>query len=292
MFVWLRRAYQLFFLGLFLFLVVVTAPSLLRGYPVDWFLDVDPLVAVSTALSTRSLHHHLLWAVPLIALTLVFGRFFCGWICPMGVLHQAVSFLARKRRKLDRARQNKSRRSRRVKYLVLAAMLGMAALGSVQTGLLDPIASTWRALAVSIVPAMSNTAFGLYQGERHFHFGVLVVAVFVAALVLNLVYTRFYCRALCPLGALLGVLAKLSVFRIHKKPGSCKDCDICSADCQGGADPQGTVLVTECMLCLNCIRTCPRQAISYGFLPASHLTSTTTELGRRRWLTAALAGVV
>jgi polyferredoxin len=106
MFLWLRRVYQVVFLGLFLFLVVVTTAGWIRGYPVKWFLEIDPLVALSTALSTRSLYHHLLWSLPLVILTLVFGRFFCGWMCPMGVLHHLLGWLGRPRRKPDRVQQN------------------------------------------------------------------------------------------------------------------------------------------------------------------------------------------
>jgi polyferredoxin len=291
MFLWLRRAYQVVFFGLFFFLVVVTTPTLIRGYHVEWFLGLDPLAAVTTALATHSLHHHLLWALPLIVLTLVFGRFFCSWMCPMGVLHHALGWTARKRRIPDRVKQNAVRPTRSIKYLVLAVMLGMAAAGSLQIGYLDPIASTWRGLATSAIPAVSNTAYGLYQGERHFQYGALIAIVFFGALALNFVYPRFYCRVLCPLGALLGVMSKLSLFRIVKNPEMCKDCNACGADCQGAADPQGTVRTTECMVCLNCIDGCPRGGMSYKFLPPAALSDTRVDLSRRKWVTAGVAGV-
>ncbi|HEY3352403.1 MAG TPA: 4Fe-4S binding protein, partial [Polyangia bacterium] len=287
-----RRAWQVVFLVLFLFLVVVTSASLIRGYPVEWFLALDPLAALTTALATRSLYHHLLWALPLVVLTLVFGRFFCGWMCPMGVLHQALGWLGRRRKKPERVVQNRPRASHQVKYVILAVMLGMALVGSVQIGLLDPIASTWRGLATTVIPGASNTAFGLYQGERHFQWGSLIALVFFGALALNFVYPRFFCRVLCPLGALLGVLAKLSVFRVVRQPEVCKDCNVCGADCQGAADPQGTVRATECMVCLNCVSACPRGGLSYRFLPDAAGTTSRLDLGRRRVLGAACAGVV
>jgi ferredoxin len=248
-------------------------------------------VAIGTAFATRSLHHRLLWAVPLIVLTLVFGRFFCGWICPMGVLHHALGFWRRARRKPDRVQQNRPRASHRIKYVVLVVMLAMAALGSLQIGLLDPIASTWRGLATTFFPGASNAAFGLYQGERHFQYGTLIVIVFFGALALNFVYPRFFCRVLCPLGALLGLFAKASVFRIVRREEVCKDCNVCGADCQGAADPQGTVRATECMVCLNCIGSCPRGGMSYRFLPTAAGTTSSLDVGRRRVLGAACAGV-
>jgi len=287
----LRRAWQVFFLLLFLFLLLATTSRLIRGYPVEWFLAIDPLAAVSTALSTHALHGHLWWAAPLVVLTLVFGRFFCGWMCPMGTMHHVLGFLLRSKRVRERLERNRTRRSRAVKYAVLAAMLGAAFAGSVQAGLLDPIATTWRALSVSVFPALSNATGGYYQGERRFTWSLVAAGVFYAAIALNLVYPRFYCRVLCPLGALLGVLSKLSLFRIVRRAEACKDCDVCAADCAGAADPAGTPLATECMLCLNCTSACPRGAIAYRFLPSGEGTSQTTDLSRRRWIAAAAAGV-
>ncbi len=291
MFIWLRRAYQAVFLGFFLFLIFATTSRYLLGYDVEWFLELDPLVALTTTLASHRLHHTLVWALPLIVLTLIFGRFFCSWMCPMGVLHHALGFLGRKRKVLERMKQNAPRPSHRIKYVILAVMLGMAAAGSTQIGLLDPIASTWRGLSVSLVPAVSNTAYGLYQGERHFQWGTLIAIVFFGALALNFVYPRFYCRVLCPLGALLGLLSKFALFRISKDPSKCNDCEVCGADCQGAADPQGTVRATECMVCLNCTAGCKRQGLAYRFLPPLSLAKTKTDLSRRKWIAAGVAGL-
>jgi ferredoxin len=210
----------------------------------------------------------------------------------MGVLHHALGFLGRKRKVLERMKQNAPRPSHKIKYAILAVMLGLAAAGSVQIGLFDPIASTWRGLATTFLPAASNTAYGLYQGERHFQWGTLISIVFFGALALNFVYPRFYCRVLCPLGAFLGLLSKFSLFRISKDLGKCNECDVCGADCQGAADPQGTVRATECMVCLNCTKSCKRGGIAYRFLPALKLSRTETDLSRRKWITAGVAGVV
>ena len=292
MFIWLRRSYQAIFLLFFLFLIFCTTSLYIRGYDVQWFLELDPLVALTTALASHTLHHTLVWALPLIVLTLVFGRFFCSWMCPMGVLHHMLGYLGRKRKVLQRVEQNAPRPSHKIKYAILAVMLGLAAAGSTQIGLFDPIASTWRGLSTSAIPAASNTAFAVYQGERHFQWGTFITIVFFGALALNFVYPRFYCRVLCPLGALLGLLSKFALFRISKDPSKCNECDVCGADCQGAADPQGTVRATECMVCLNCTKSCKRDGIHYRFLPALSLSKTTTDLSRRKWITAGVAGLV
>ena len=87
-----RRIAQVFFLALFTWLCVVatvgTAPWQWRGWPINAFLQFDPLVAVGTALSTHSLYSGLAWALVTIAVTMLLGRVFCGWVCPFGTLHQ------------------------------------------------------------------------------------------------------------------------------------------------------------------------------------------------------------
>jgi polyferredoxin len=291
LFVWIRRGWQAVFLGLFLFLVAVTTASLVRGYPVEWFLGLDPLVAATSALSAHTLARALLWAVPLVVLTLVFGRFFCGWICPMGVLHHAISWAARARRTTARVAGNRYLRAYRVKYWILLAVLGMAIAGSNQAGLLDPIAFTWRALATSIVPALDGAVGGPYQGLRHFHWSTLVAALFLAALAANLFLPRLYCRVLCPLGALLGLLAQRSLFRLTGDRRACTDCDLCAADCQGAAEPQARLRVSECMLCLNCAASCPSGAFSYRFLPSPDAHEESIDLGRRKAAGAVVAGL-
>ncbi|MEK7705290.1 MAG: 4Fe-4S binding protein [Myxococcota bacterium] len=291
LFLRLRRAYQLVFLGLFLYLVFVTTASLIGGYPVEWFLGLDPLVATSTALASHALTLATAWAIPLIVLTLIFGRFFCGWMCPFGTLHHALGWASKIRRARDRVALNRPRRIYHLKYYVLLVMLGMAAMGSTQVGLLDPIAFTWRALATSIVPAIDNTALGLYQGQRHFQTSTLIVALFLGALAANLYIPRLYCRLICPLGGLLGLLARFSLFRLEKQPSLCTECDFCGADCQGAAEPQGTLRVSECMLCLNCQVTCPREGIRYRFLPSLDLTTDKLDFGRRQSLGALLGGI-
>lgn len=291
LFVWIRRGWQAIFLGLFFFLMLVTTASLIGGYPVEWFLGLDPLIATTTALSAHSLTRSLLWAVPLVVLTLIFGRFFCGWICPMGVLHQVIGWAGRPRRAVTRIAGNRPRALYRVKYWILLVVLGMALAGSNQAGLLDPIAFTWRALATSLLPALDGVVGGPYQGLRHFHWSTLIAALFLVALALNLFIPRLYCRMLCPLGALLGLLARRSLFRLVRTSESCTDCDACAADCQGAAEPQGARRTSECMLCLNCAASCPQGAFAYRFLPSPDPSSESIDLGRREALGAALAGI-
>ena len=86
-------------------------------------------------------------------------------------------------------------------------------------------------------------------------------AGFLALLLMNLRITRFWCRALCPLGALLGVASRWSILGLHKDAATCNKCSRCEINCQGGDDPIGGAPwhKTECHLCLNCVEACPKQ---------------------------------
>ena len=97
----IRRISQIFFLAVFLwFCVTATLGAAwyqLRGWPINWLLDLDPLTALATILATGTLYATLTWALVTIALTLFVGRFFCGFACPLGTLHQFTGWLGRER---------------------------------------------------------------------------------------------------------------------------------------------------------------------------------------------------
>ena len=96
-----RRIAQIFFFALFAWLCVVTTIGdrlwQLRGWPVNLFLQLDPLVALGTLLTTKTVYAGLLWALATVGLTILLGRFFCGWVCPFGALHQFIGWLGRRR---------------------------------------------------------------------------------------------------------------------------------------------------------------------------------------------------
>ncbi len=104
----LRRISQIAFFLLFLFLLLRTelrgslhasGSDMALAYPVRLFFQIDPLVAISNALATRSLYHGLLWSLIVLLPTLFLGRFFCGWICPMGSLNHFFSSLKSERKR-------------------------------------------------------------------------------------------------------------------------------------------------------------------------------------------------
>src|SRR3954471_8558082 len=165
MLVWARRRVQAGSLGVFLYFLFQTA---FRGsftsadarvrlpLPVEGFLLIDPFVATMTLLSTHTVYRGLLWSVGLLAVTLVFGRVFCGWICPFGTLHHffAWIFPSRYLRGNKRVEANKTHWWQSGKYYLMWAFLAAALVGSSIGGLLDPICVAVRTIGLGVIPAL------------------------------------------------------------------------------------------------------------------------------------------
>ncbi len=299
--VWLRYAVQAFFLLFFLYLFMQTTyhPIDEVGGPVTFFFEIDPLVLIATWLANHAAPAILLLSLITLAVTFFFGRWFCGWVCPFGVLHNLFTSF-RKKRLLTRIQSATFSPWQRGKYYILIAFLVGALLGVSAVGWLDPFSFFYRSLATAVYPAvnwgfqalftwlyetdpgigsMRVTAISepIYDVLRanfltidpppHFHWSLLIGFLFILVVGLNLIRARFWCRYICPLGALLGLVGKNPIVRIHKDTELCNDCRLCVTDCQGGAEPNvtGGWKPSECFYCWNCKSACPHDAISIRF---------------------------
>ncbi len=245
-----RRVAQVFFFCLFLFFVFVTDLRYLKGYPVSLFLQLDPLVAFATAITTHTVYMGLLWSLLLIVPTLLFGRIFCNWICPYGILHHFIGWLMGKRRAEERERieANRYKKLYSLKYVILIAMIAAALGGSLQIGWLDPICLFHRSMSTVILPMINLFFPSSVYVRQYFHVGAWVIGFMLLFLVgMNVVIPRFFCRVLCPLGAFLGTLSTVSLWRIERDPDKCVDCDLCLKNCEGASDPH-TQLAQERVL--------------------------------------------
>ena len=134
----IRRAYEVLFLGLFLFFLLITDLRYLKGWPVSLFLEATPLVAVATALTTHTLYRNLVWGLVIIAITMMLGRVWCNWMCPFGILHHLFGWIGNRRNTKQMIEVNRYRKIYAIKYYILAAMLAMASLWIIPTVLDAP----------------------------------------------------------------------------------------------------------------------------------------------------------
>ncbi|MEO5376771.1 MAG: 4Fe-4S binding protein [Magnetococcus sp. DMHC-6] len=278
----IRRLYAIFFFCLFCFLLWRTEFTHLQGYEVHLFLELDPLTALASGLTSATLYRGLALSLIILIPTLFFGRFFCSWICPLGILNQAISHFFNKRRPAEYVKQNRYHPIFRVKYYLLTVLLVLAAFGVLQIGLLDPMALVTRSFVTGVWPALQWSGAGFYLLQPHFLGGVGIALFFLAILLANRFMTRAWCRVVCPLGALLGVLSWRALFRIRRDVDRCNDCLKCVSSCQGGCDPHGALRVSECHLCMNCLEQCPEGALHYGFIQSRTSLGQPIDISRRR----------
>ena len=298
-----RRVSQIFFVLLLVWFCVAATLGdrfwQLRGWPVNWLLELDPLAGLATLLATRTLYAGLLWGLATVALTVVLGRVFCGWVCPFGAMHQFVGWLGRRRlRSKLRVEANRYRPAQRLKYYVLAAFLTAAALaplgaGTLLIGLLDPLPLVQRSISLVLLPlAERSGALTLSPLPRFYDGAGLIAAVFATALALNLWVPRFYCRFVCPLGALLGLLGRFALWRIGRTGEGCTGCLRCERNCEGACRPTGRIQISECVMCVNCLDDCAHGAIAYRTRPSSEGEALLPDLRRRGFLLSAATGLL
>ena len=103
--------------------------------------------------------------------------------------------------------------------------------------MLDPIPLVYRSINLIVLPLIDQTALKLTAVPRLYDGTWLIAAVFLAAILLNLLIPRFYCRFICPAGALFGVLSRFALWRIGKIRDDCFDCHICEKNCEGACSP-------------------------------------------------------
>jgi polyferredoxin len=323
-----RRVSQVFFLVLFLALLVMTSlrPSSggtsdihLRA-PVRLFFEWDPLIALTNALASHALYRGLLWCVVILVPTFFLGRFFCGWICPMGTLqHWVGNMPSEAKRGKQRIESNRYKRWQTVKYVVLIAGLVAAFFGTMAIGWLDPFSLLVRSLGLSVLPALnfavrsvtaplerSHVVAIRVAGESlhtvlqavvldfrqvHFAQGLFLGVLFLSILAASLRVTRLWCRSICPLGALLGAVSRWSIFGLHKDAATCDKCNRCLLHCQGGDDPIGGVpwRKSECLMCMNCVDSCPHSTLTFKLFRNEREVAS-PDMGRRNALTGLAAG--
>jgi polyferredoxin len=310
-----RRFTQGFFLLLFFFLFIQTESkgNDELGYPVRLFLDFDPLIFITTILSAHAAAKAFYLSVITIVITLLFGRVFCGWACPLGTLNNIIGSIRKKRPPQVYVK------GYRVKYYILIALLASAVFTLQPVGVMDPLSLLIRSFSISVYPLFNYSIRSFFDAiytanplgiaalsepvyialkktvlsfeQSFYQQGVFIGMLFFLVLGLNLIEKRFWCKYLCPLGAFLGILSRYSLLKRSVSEG-CTSCGVCATACQGNARPEAKEhwRDTECLVCGNCDDVCPKNAVSFGFTvrPASPAM----DLGRRRVLASVVSGVV
>lgn len=243
-----------------------------------------------------------LGGVFIVLLTLLGGRVYCSTICPLGVLQDVIIYL---RKRINPKYRHKYRGAHNiVRYSLLAlTILSFGFLGIWLINLLDPYANYGRIannLIQPIILTMNNLVArivptsGLHVlAPKPVHLASLIFASSVLLLVTIMSWKkgRLYCNTVCPVGTFLGVLSKLSIFRIQFNTNSCTKCGkcqfVCKSDCINIKEQ--SIDLTRCVSCYNCISACNDNAIGYKFIPKKQKKQIIDTDPKRRFVLAASA---
>jgi polyferredoxin len=249
-------------------------------------MRLDPLGVLAQTIASRTLLAGSALALVVVLLTLVLGRAWCGWLCPLGTLINL--FPVRRRKILNPPGQKDLSGLRSAKYALLFTIVFAALLTNLTLLIFDPLTIVFRTLTTSLWPAVDrviSAAEGvLYDNvpllrqplaafdelvrptvlpvdPAFYRDAALFAGLFVGLIALNYLAPRFWCRYLCPLGALLGLLGKVGLVRREVKADQCTGCDACARMCPTGTirfGSHGTSDPSECTMCLECLGACPR----------------------------------
>lgn len=311
-----RRISQVIFFLFFIVLFFLAAFPYETVIPADLFLRASPLIAIATFLATKKFISTLILALVILLLSIFLGRYFCGWICPLGTI---IDLMDRMIGKAKKKYSGAKRKFRVWKFSILIVIL-VAALFSLQfVWFFDPIVILTRTFTTSIYPISTffiegifniilgvgifqDFLFSAYDFLREtmlpieplfFQKSVLFGLIFLGILFLNFFAKRFWCRYLCPLGALFGFFSSFRLTKgIFTADDKCIDCGKCQRECKMDAINDGyrSYSPVECIECMTCISVCPTDAISYKLTP--RFVREKTDVSRRRFIYSTIAGAL
>lgn len=260
-----------------------------KGQDLEWLIKLpvhlDPLLVISSTIASRKLITGTFITMLMLLLTLVLGRFWCGWLCPLGT---TLDIFRLRKKEVHRI----PGKLRNGKYITLAVILVGAFFGLQTLTWLDPITIFNRLLVTGMLPALDLVVTSL----QNWFFPVSFLSGFVdwidstlrpgilpfepfkfqntawilllpaGIILLNTIAHRFWCRYLCPLGGFYGLISRFAVIKREVKSDACISCHACSQACPTATIDDNNGFCSdpaECTVCMNCISRCPTSANSF-----------------------------
>lgn len=231
----------------------------------------------------------------LILLTLVFGRIYCSVICPLGVFQDTVAWTR------GRIRKNRYRYSRAMSWLrytmlgimtaavIAGSVIGIGGAGVIM-GLLDPYSAYGRMATNLLQPVyltVNNALAAIAENAGSYAFyrvdvwlrstPSLVISLVTLAVIVILAWRggRTYCNTICPVGTLLGLVSRHSLFKVRIDTSKCNGCGLCARNCKASCidSKNHEIDYSRCVTCGDCIGKCRSGALSYSCRPATAATA-------------------
>jgi ferredoxin-type protein NapF len=217
--------------------------------------------------------------IVVLILTFLFGRVYCSTICPLGILQDVFAWISKNTRLVKRYKFKKALNYLRYPLLAIAVVLLL--FGSLFiVNLLDPYSGFGRIFSDIIRPGIilaNNGLASLFEKyDMYFLYRlnldlitwhtVLIPAITLLLIIwLSLYFGRLYCNTICPVGTVLGLLSRVSLFKIKMDAVTCTKCGKCSFACKSSCINVKNLEVdnSRCVACYNCISVCPESSIKY-----------------------------
>ena len=236
-------------------LIQLAAFILFPGLFITVFFAVRDLVTamMESRFSFSGLFPQIILVSMVLLVTVLWGRFFCGFLCSFGMLQELLFFFP------GRMIFRKVRIPERLDFMM--KFLKYAILAFITAGvwiLALPVDSSWDPWGVFGMLVSGNLSVAS-QAVTTFGF-VLLLAIAAGSLAVS----RFFCRYFCPLGALFALVSGKRLYKIRRRSDSCTDCGLCTRTCcMGIRIPERDAVVSgECIQCMECIGVCPKESLS------------------------------
>jgi MauM/NapG family ferredoxin protein len=290
----IRAVFQIVFWLAFVTIIVLTRETSENTAFLTNLPRLSPYLGISLLFASGGAIKSYWPALLLVILTLIIGRLFCGWICPLGCTIDAAD-------KLIAPADNSKNRTilkrlsvKSYKYIILSISLVLGFFGLQIAGIIDPLSLSIRSYGTVLysyfdagsklffdklyyVPGVNLISEPFYSilkkyvidinaTQYYHHFAVF--GIFIAIILISVFARRFWCRSLCPLGAVYAITSAAAPFRRTVDAEKCTACLKCERGCRMSAiyDEGTSTRHGECIKCFDCLKSCKFGAIEFKFI--------------------------
>ncbi|MGD8781152.1 MAG: 4Fe-4S binding protein [Ignavibacteria bacterium] len=241
----------------------------------------------------------------ILVITVLFGRVYCSSFCPLGIFIDIINFLKTRKRKKKRFQYNSPNNFFRYPLLFLTVVFILS--GSLLfVNILDPYSNFGKFSNTIIKPlivlmnnvisigleSFDNYSIPPYDYKISSITGIVFILTFLAlVLILTLKKGRLYCNTICPVGTFLGLLSKLSIYKIQVDENNCNGCGVCERVCKSNciSSKEKKIDFDRCVSCFNCLNACPSAGLVYKNSLKRTAAEPTVGYNRRNFLISAIS---
>jgi len=246
--------------------------------------------------------------VVLLLLTLLFGRVYCSVICPLGIWQDVVEYMAKlfnKRKKYKFLPAKNILRYGLLAVTIVVFFFGFTFLlsllepysiyGRIASNILRPVYLEGNNLLADILGRFNN--YSLYMMDVTIRSMLSFIVALLSLLIISFLgykYGRLYCNTICPVGSLLGLVSKFSLFKIQINEKACNSCGACATKCKASCinSKEHKIDYSRCVACFNCLPVCKQKALKFTYSFSSDKKESEHNSSRRTFIAFTGAGLV